>query len=50
MKSGRKRGIDEIISEIRGKVNQQFPQLDVEFIQSFAGHDRDLTYSPTHFL
>ena len=33
MKRDRNRGIEEVISDIRSKVNKQYPQLDVEFIQ-----------------
>src|ERR1700722_15382468 len=33
LKRTRDRGIDEIISELRAKVNHQYPQLDVEFIK-----------------
>ncbi|HEY1757259.1 MAG TPA: efflux RND transporter permease subunit [Bryobacteraceae bacterium] len=42
----RKRGIDEIISEVRGKVKEQYPQLDVEFIQVLQDMIGDLTDSP----
>jgi CzcA family heavy metal efflux pump len=44
--SDRKRGIEEIISEIRGKVTDEFPQLDVEFIQVLQDMIGDLTNSP----
>src|SRR5262249_37612052 len=33
LKRNRDRGIEEIISDIRAKVNKRYPQLDVEFIQ-----------------
>ncbi|HKQ85417.1 MAG TPA: efflux RND transporter permease subunit, partial [Candidatus Acidoferrales bacterium] len=33
LKSKRSRGIDEIIGEIRAKVNQSEPELDAEFVQ-----------------
>jgi CzcA family heavy metal efflux pump len=46
LKRGRRRAIDEIISEIRGKVNKQFPQLDVDFIQQLQDQIGDLTSSP----
>ena len=46
LKSDRGRGIDEVISEVRAKVNQQFPQLDVEFIQVLQDMIGDLTSSP----
>ena len=42
----RDRAIDEIISEIREKVNKQYPQLDVEFIQVLQDMIGDLTSSP----
>jgi CzcA family heavy metal efflux pump len=41
-----RRAIDEIISEIRGKVNDQYPQLDVEFLQVLQDMIGDLTSSP----
>jgi len=43
LKRDRERGIDEIISELRAKVNQQYPQLDVEFIQVLQDMIGDLT-------
>ncbi len=46
LKSDRDRGIDEIISEVREKVNKQYPQLDVEFIQVLQDMIGDLTSSP----
>ncbi len=42
----RERGIDEIISEVRGKVKAKYPQLDVEFIQVLQDMIGDLTDSP----
>jgi len=42
----RERGIDEIISEVRGKVKEKCPQLDVEFIQVLQDMIGDLTDSP----
>ena len=41
-----RRGIDEIISDVRAKVNQQYPQMDVEFIQILQDMIGDLTSSP----
>ena len=32
--------MDEVIADVREKVNKQFPQLDTDFIQMLAGHDR----------
>jgi multidrug efflux pump subunit AcrB len=46
LKRDRKRGIDEVISELRAKVNDQYPQLDVEFIQVLQDMIGDLTSSP----
>ncbi len=46
LKRDRDRGIDEIISELREKVNKQYPQLDVEFIQVLQDMIGDLTNSP----
>src|SRR4029077_6566603 len=43
LKRDRERDIQEIISEIRGKVNKQYPQLDVEFIQLLQDQIGDLT-------
>jgi CzcA family heavy metal efflux pump len=46
LKRDRSRGIDEVISDIRTKVNKQYPQLDVEFIQLLQDMIGDLTSSP----
>jgi len=46
LKQDRERGIDEIISDVRAKVNDEFPQLDVEFIQVLQDMIGDLTSSP----
>ena len=46
LKRGSRRPIDEIISEIRAKVNKQYPQLDVDFIQQLQDQIGDLTSSP----
>jgi CzcA family heavy metal efflux pump len=46
LKRDRSRGIDEVISDIRAKVNERFPQLDVEFIQLLQDQIGDLTSSP----
>jgi len=46
LKRDRDRAIDEIISEVREKVNKQYPQLDVEFIQVLQDMIGDLTSSP----
>ncbi len=46
LKRDRKRGIEEIISEVREKVNEAYPQLDVEFIQLLQDMIGDLSNSP----
>ncbi len=44
--SGHRRGIDEVMADVREKVNRQYPQLDVEFIQLLQDMIGDLTSSP----
>ncbi len=46
LKRDRDRGIEEIIDDVRKKVNEQYPQLDVEFIQVLQDMIGDLTSSP----
>jgi multidrug efflux pump subunit AcrB len=46
LKADRKRGVDEVISDVREKVNTQFPQLDTDFIQVLQDMIGDLTSSP----
>jgi multidrug efflux pump subunit AcrB len=46
LKSKRERGIDEVIAEVRGKVKQQEPALDVEFTQVLQDMIGDLTSAP----
>ena len=46
LKRDRSRGIDEVISDVRAKVNEKYPQLDVEFIQVLQDMIGDLTSSP----
>ncbi len=46
LKRDRKRGIDEVISDVRAKVTQKYPQLDVEFVQILQDMIGDLTSSP----
>ncbi|HEY6347191.1 MAG TPA: efflux RND transporter permease subunit [Bryobacteraceae bacterium] len=41
-----RRSIDEIISDVRAKVNEKYPQLDVEFVQLLQDMIGDLTSSP----
>jgi CzcA family heavy metal efflux pump len=42
----RRRGIDEVISDVRKKVNDRYPQLDVEFVQQLQDMIGDLSNSP----
>jgi len=44
--SQRNRSIDDVISEVRKKVNDRYPQLDVEFIQTLQDMIGDLSNSP----
>jgi multidrug efflux pump subunit AcrB len=46
LKDKRSRGIDEIISDIRAKVNTQEPTLDAEFVQVLQDMIADLTGAP----
>jgi CzcA family heavy metal efflux pump len=46
LKRDRDRGIDEIISDVRKKVNTAYPQLDIEFIQVLQDMIGDLSNSP----
>ena len=46
LKSDRKRSIEAIISEVRGKIKEQEPQLDVEFVQVLEDMINDLSNSP----
>ncbi|MDQ1471721.1 MAG: hypothetical protein QOJ99_3201 [Bryobacterales bacterium] len=46
LKTNRDRGIDEIISDVRKKINTTYPQLDVEFIQVLQDMIGDLSNSP----
>ena len=46
LKTNRKRGVDEIIAEVREKVNKQVPALDVEFAQLLQDMIGDLTSAP----
>ena len=46
LKDKRSRGIDEIISEVRGKVKAQEPVLDVDFTQVLQDMIGDLTGAP----
>ncbi|MEO7144049.1 MAG: efflux RND transporter permease subunit [Bryobacteraceae bacterium] len=46
LKRNRSRGIDEVISDVRAKVNARFPMLQVEFIQLLQDMIGDLTSGP----
>ncbi len=46
LKRGKRRGIEEIISELREKVGDEYPQLDIEFAQVLQDMIGDLTSSP----
>jgi CzcA family heavy metal efflux pump len=46
LKSKRSRKIDNVIADIRAKVNDEYPQLDVEFIQTLQDMIGDLSNSP----
>jgi len=46
LKADRKRSIDEVIADVREKVTQQEPSLDVEFIQVLQDMIGDLTSAP----
>jgi len=46
LKSNRDRGVDEIMADIRDKVNKQYPQLDTDFHQVLEDMIGDLTSSP----
>ncbi len=46
LKRDRKRPIDAIISDLRGQINEKYPQLDIEFVQLLQDMIGDLTSSP----
>jgi CzcA family heavy metal efflux pump len=46
LKRNRERGVDEIIADIREKVNKRVPTLDVEFAQLLQDMIGDLTSAP----
>jgi CzcA family heavy metal efflux pump len=46
LKSKRSRAIDEIISDVRKKIKEQEPELDVEFVQVLEDMINDLSNSP----
>ncbi|HTK30314.1 MAG TPA: efflux RND transporter permease subunit, partial [Vicinamibacterales bacterium] len=46
LKRNRDRGSDDVISEVREKINKQSPMLDVEFVQLTSDMIGDLTSAP----
>jgi CzcA family heavy metal efflux pump len=46
LKDKRGRGIDEVMSEVRGKIKSDYPQLDVEFTQVLQDMIGDLSNAP----
>jgi multidrug efflux pump subunit AcrB len=46
LKSSRRRGIEEVIDEVRTKIKSQEPAIDVEFIQVLQDMINDLTGEP----
>jgi len=46
LKRDRDRGIEDVISDVRAKVKDKYPQLDVEFVQVLQDMIGDLTSSP----
>jgi len=46
LKDDRKRGVDEVISDVRAKVREAVPVLDVEFVQLLQDMIGDLTGAP----
>ncbi len=46
LKDKRDRGIDEIIAEVRARIKQQEPALDIEFVQVLQDMIGDLTSAP----
>ncbi|HZQ42328.1 MAG TPA: efflux RND transporter permease subunit [Acidobacteriaceae bacterium] len=46
LKDDRKRGIDEVIADLRAEINKDYPQLDVEFTQVLQDMIGDLSNAP----
>jgi CzcA family heavy metal efflux pump len=46
LKRDRKRGVDQVIADLRDQVNQRFPQLDTDFNQILQDQIGDLTGAP----
>ncbi len=46
LKKDRSRNVEDVIADVRAQVNQQFPQLDTDFIQILQDQIGDLSSSP----
>jgi len=46
LKDKRSRGIEQVIAAVRDKVNDEYPQLDVDFIQTLQDQIGDLSNEP----
>src|SRR5215469_185336 len=46
LKDDRKRGIDEVIADLRAEINKDYPQLDIEFTQVLQDMIGDLSNAP----
>jgi CzcA family heavy metal efflux pump len=46
LKRDRKRGVDDIVAQLREKIGDEYPQLDIEFAQVLQDMIGDLTGSP----
>ena len=46
LKHDHARGIEEVIADVRDRINKRYPQLDVEFVQVLQDMIGDLTSSP----
>lgn len=46
LKAKRSRDVEEVISDVRARVNERYPQLDTDFIQILQDMIGDLTSSP----
>jgi len=46
LKRDRKRGVEEIVAQLRDKIGDEYPQLDIEFAQVLQDMIGDLTSSP----
>jgi len=46
LKRNRSRASDEVVAEVREKIHEEFPQLDIEFVQLLQDMIGDLTSAP----